>query len=150
MVVWEPLLPPPLKFWGGVQVSKTRPPPKTLEGGPKIRKFDLNEKIIFLGNLFFNHQIRADYFKMYTLIYRLVLRLIFHFLWQSQTTQNNYKKFVSQKQGKITTENIAYFPYQKSESQKQRKFTTKNLVCFSYQKINVSGAPPFQIRAENI
>ena len=76
------------------------------------------------------------------LIYRLVLRLIFHFLWQSQTTQNNYKKFVSQKQGKITTENIAYFPYQKSESQKQRKFTTKNLVCFSYQKINVSGAPP--------
>ena len=120
---------------GGVQVSKTRPPPKTLEGGPKIRKFDLNEKIIFLGNLFFNHQIRADYFKMYMLIYRLVLRLIFHFLWQSQTTQNNYKKFVSQKQGKITTENIAYFPYQKSESQKQRKFTTKNLVCFSYQKL---------------
>jgi len=125
-------------------VSKTRPPPKTLEGGPKIRKFDLNEKIIFLGNLFFNHQIRADYFKMYMLIYRLVLRLIFHFLWQSETTQNNYKKFVSQKQGKITTENIAYFPYQKSESQKQRKFTTKNLVCFSYQKINVSGAPPLK------
>ena len=81
------------------------------------------------------HQIRAENFQMYILIYRLVLRLIFHFLWQSETTQNNYKKFVSQKQGKITTENIAYFPYQKSESQKQRKFTTKNLVCFSYQKL---------------
>ena len=92
-----------------------------------------------------SHQIRADYFKIYILIYSLVLRLINHFLWQSETTQNNYKKFVSQKQGKITTENIAYFPYQKSESQKQRKFTTKNLVCFSHQKklMYVDG-PPFK------
>ena len=59
-------------------------------------------------------------FSIYIRSYREVLKIIFHFLWQSETTQNYYKKFrifflpkirfsKNEKQGKITTKNFAYF-----------------------------------------
>ena len=62
-------------------------------------------------------------FSMYILIYRQVLKIIFHFLWQSETTQ-------------ITTKNFPYFSYQKFVSQKQGKITTKNFAYFLTKKMS--------------
>ena len=70
------------------------------------------------------HQIKAEKFQTYMLVYRHFLTEIAYLFWDSETWKIAFKIF-------------AYFPFQKLASQKQCEITTKNLPYFSYQKINV-------------
>ena len=104
------------------------------------------------------HQIRGENFQIYILSYRQVLRIIFHFLWQSETTQIttknfpyfSYQKFVSQKQGKITTKNFAYFLIKKMSFKNNVNLLLKIQSVFLTKKLMYVERPPFHIRAENI